>query len=116
MRPRTAEEKQELNSAVDEAAVRIFKTEFSKSSLTSDPSSSDNGAQQVDSPSAQRSRWQSCFPCAKGYVRYPRPRFTNAGVLQVRENDVRMKKFNKKMGLVGFRSVWFWLLFGPLVL
>lgn len=107
-----------------------------KSSLTSDPSSSDNGAQQVDSPSAQRSRWQSCFPCAKGYVvsseqlfqgvvsvlipgyfqRYPRPRFTNAGVLQVRENDVRMKKFNKKMGLVGFRSVWFWLLFGPLVL
>ncbi|PIO59392.1 hypothetical protein TELCIR_19147 [Teladorsagia circumcincta] len=72
LRPRTTAEKQEVRNIVDETAVKIFKTEFTKCALAQSLPVKDDSISTTHyaktSADAQRTRWYSYFPCAKGYV------------------------------------------------
>nr|CDJ86937.1 Protein F23H11.2 [Haemonchus contortus] len=104
LRPRSTTEKEEIRTVIDETAVRIFKTEFTKCTLEKEsvPIRSDSTSTAGNahfSTGSRQSRWHSHFPCAKGYVRYPRPQFTNGGVIYLKEDDFRSLIFNRRMGL-----------------
>ncbi|KAK5983235.1 hypothetical protein GCK32_009208, partial [Trichostrongylus colubriformis] len=96
MRPRTAAEKQEIRSVVDERAVKIFKTDFTRSPLPCESPTMGIAHIPSDDPHA---RWYSYFPCAKGYVRYPRPQFTNGGIVYLKEDDILSFLSNRRMRL-----------------
>ncbi|KAK5978935.1 hypothetical protein GCK32_007218 [Trichostrongylus colubriformis] len=96
MRPRTAAEKQEIRSVVDERAVKIFKTDFTRSPLPCESPTIGIAHIPSDDPHA---RWYSYFPCAKGYVRYPRPQFTNGGIVYLKEDDILSFLSNRRMRL-----------------
>ncbi|KAK6049822.1 hypothetical protein COOONC_12673 [Cooperia oncophora] len=72
LRPRTDTEKQEIRTIVDEIAVKIFKTEFTKCTLAKEAPSITTGSSSSStsrvSAGDQRSKWHSYFPCAKGYM------------------------------------------------
>ncbi|VDL80554.1 unnamed protein product [Nippostrongylus brasiliensis] len=101
LRPRTDEEKEEIRNVVDESAVKVFKTDFAKSEIANTKSLGNNI---FPVGNDRRATWQNYFPCAKEYQRYPRPRFTNGGVLRLKPDDERMRVFNRRMGLTNTTS------------
>ncbi|VDL81497.1 unnamed protein product [Nippostrongylus brasiliensis] len=101
LRPRTDEEKEEIRNVVDESAVKVFKTDFAKSEIAGIKSLGNNT---FPAGNDRRTTWQNYFPCAKEYQRYPRPRFTNGGVLRLKPDDERMRVFNRRMGLTNTTS------------
>ncbi|WKX89260.1 hypothetical protein Q1695_008703 [Nippostrongylus brasiliensis] len=101
LRPRTDEEKEEIRNVVDESAVKVFKTDFAKSEIAGIKSLGNNT---FPVGNDRRTTWQNYFPCAKEYQRYPRPRFTNGGVLRLKPDDERMRVFNRRMGLTNTTS------------
>ncbi|KAK6726003.1 hypothetical protein RB195_004366 [Necator americanus] len=92
-RPLTVDEKEEIRMMVEENAVKVFKANYEKRDLMEGTSS--GSAPDEDFPS----NWLLHFPCAKGYQRYPRPNWTNGGITHLKENDERIQRLNKRMGL-----------------
>ncbi|KAJ1357600.1 hypothetical protein KIN20_015778 [Parelaphostrongylus tenuis] len=103
-RPLTAEEKDEIRTALDEIAVRTFKADFEKHILFDEASSTntckaDLTKGRAASDGSRAETWHRYFPCAKGYVRYPRPNFTNSGLLTLKEKSYDLLMLNRRMGL-----------------
>ncbi|CAJ0596067.1 unnamed protein product [Cylicocyclus nassatus] len=91
-RRRTEDERQRIRVVVDEEAVKVFKASYEDCELA-------EGALEGVSEGDSSPTWFSKFPCANDYKRYPRPNWTNGGVIHLKENDDRLRRLNKRMGL-----------------
>ncbi|VDK43372.1 unnamed protein product [Cylicostephanus goldi] len=91
-RRRTENERQRIRVIVDEEAVKVFKASYENCELA-------KGASEGASEGGFSSKWFSEFPCSNEYKRLPRPNWTNGGIIHLKENDDRLRRLNKRMGL-----------------
>uniref|UniRef100_A0A1I7WID1 Uncharacterized protein n=1 Tax=Heterorhabditis bacteriophora TaxID=37862 RepID=A0A1I7WID1_HETBA len=51
------------------------------------------------SSEVEKQKWTELFPCAKGYVRLPRPLWSQGGLMGMKDSDDRLRRFNSRFGI-----------------